>query len=112
MPAITPTQILPGYDLLAAGEAAPSQGVFIPLATLANLTAAEGDAAAGDGRKVVFEICRAAFATFSAMDAANRPTRFTITRATPTGVDASRVRQGYTLTFDLDVSNADVAPEA
>ncbi len=111
MPATTPVQLLPGYDLLAAAEPAPSQGVFIPLATLTNLTAVEADTATGDGRKVLFELCRTAFTAFAALDANARPTRLTITRATPTGVDASKVRQAYTLTFDLDVTNADVAAE-
>lgn len=112
MPAITPVQLLPGYDYLAAGAAAPGDGIFIPLTALPNLTPAEANDGTGDARKVLFEILRASFSNYSAMDAAARPARMTITRATPTGVDASKVRQGYTITFDLDVSNADVAPEA
>ncbi|MBD2465778.1 hypothetical protein H6G89_32840 [Oscillatoria sp. FACHB-1407] len=109
---ITPTQLFTGYQLLGSGEAAPAEGVFVPLTSLTNLTAGEANTSTGDARKVLFELCRTAFNAYAAMDAAARPSRMTITRATPTGVDASKVRQGYTITFDLDVSNADVAAES
>lgn len=111
MPAVTPSAFLPGYAFLASGAAAPEAGIFIPLNLLSNLTTAEAHPTTGDARKVVFEICRLSFTSFSTMDSSERPTRMTITRATPTGVDASKVRQAYTLSFDLDVSNADVAAE-
>lgn len=111
MPAILPTAILPGYEVLAAGAATPSQGIFIPLASLVGLTAGEADEATGDGRKVAFELSRTIFTNYTAIATANRPAKFSITRGTPAGVDASTVRQSYTYTFDLDVSASDMSSE-
>lgn len=112
MPAILPSAILPNYQYLAAGAATPSAGVFIPLASLPGLTAAEADAATGDGRKVAFELSRAIFSNFNALPTANRPNRFTITRGVPSGLDQTTVRQTFTLTFDIDFSGSDMANEA
>jgi len=112
MPALLPTAILPGIDLLAAAAPAPSQGIFIPLASLPGLTALEADEATGDGRKLVYEVVRAIFNNYNGIAAASRPTRFTVTQGTPAGIDASTVRNAYTLTFDLDIAGSDVAVEA
>lgn len=108
---ILPTAILPNYAYLDSGETAPAAGIFVPLASLPGLTAAEANATTGDGRKVAFELCRAMFSNLEALPAANRPARFTITRGIPAGIDQTIVRQTYTLSFDIDFSGADVANE-
>ena len=111
MASITPVALFPGCELLAATDPAPSQGIFIPLSALSGLTAAEANETTGDGRKVAFELSRTMFSSINAIAAASRPTRFSVARGTPAGVDATTVRQTYTLTFDLDVSVSDVAAE-
>lgn len=111
MAAIQPTDLFAGYELLAATDPAPSQGVFIPLSVLSNLTAAEANETTGDGRKLAFEICRQVFSSVTGLATADRPSKMSVSRGTPTGVDATTVRQSYTLTFDLDVSSSDVAAE-
>lgn len=106
-----PTVVFPGYDYLASGEAAPSAGIFIPLASLPGLTAGEADPATGDGRKLTFEMCRAIFNNFSAIPQNTRPARMAVARSTPTGVSPTTISQVYSLTYTLDVSAVDVAAE-
>lgn len=108
---LLPTAILPNYAYLNSGDSVPSAGIFIPLASLPGLTAAEANATTGDGRKVAFELCRAIFANLEALPVASRPSRFTITRGIPAGIDQTIVRQTYTLSFDIDFSGSDVANE-
>lgn len=108
---VVPTQLIPGIDLLAASAPAPSQGLFIPLASLPGLTAIEADETTGDARKVVYELSRALFANYTALALASRPGKLTIVRGTPTGVDSTTVRQSFTFSIDLDISASDVTPE-
>lgn len=112
MAAIEPTDLFTGYSLLAASEPAPSQGIFIPLTSLAGLTQSEAEAVTGDGRKVAFELCRTVFNTINTLASADRPAKMTVSCSTPSGVDSTTVRQAYTMTFDLDMSNSDVAAES
>ena len=112
MAPVTPVQIFAGYELLASGATTTAQGVFIPLASLIDLTAAEADAATGDGRKVVFALIKEAQEQITALPDGSKPTKMTITKATPVGVNNTTIRQGMTLNFDLDISAVDVSPEA
>ena len=111
MPAVAPTALIQNYVFLAATTAAPSDGLFIPLASLTGLTSAEANASTGDGRKVVFEILKEVLEQYTALATASRPNKLTITRAVPTGVDAASIRQSYTFSFDLDIAIADLAAE-
>lgn len=105
-----PTAFISGYELLASGDTAPSQGLFIPLTSLPALTAAEANEVTGDGRKICYELIREILSQYTAMSV--KPARMAITVGTPTGINASTVRRSYTLAFDLDVSDADVAAES
>lgn len=111
MPNVSPSQLIPNIDLLAASAPAPSQGLFIPLASLPGLTALEADEATGDGRKLVYEFARAVFANYTALPTASRPAKLSIVRGTPAGVDSTTVRQSFTFAIDLDISGSDVTPE-
>lgn len=108
---MVPSTLFPGYDYLSANEAAPAAGIFIPLASLPGLTAAEADPATGDGRKISYEICRALFNNFNAIAQGSRPARMSVARSTPTGVSPTSISQVYSLTYTLDVSSVDVAAE-
>lgn len=106
-----PEMYLSGFSLLSADAPAPSQGIFIPLATFSGLTAAEADPINGDIRKIVYEFNRLIFAFISDPEVANKPTKFNITRATPVGVNGTTIRQSYTTSFDLAINDVDVAAE-
>jgi len=112
MAAVLPPALLPGFTLLDAAEAAPSQGIFIPLASLPALTAGEANETTGDGRKVAYELTKALQTNYAALADNAKPAKMAITKATPTGINPTTVRQAFTASFDLDFSAADVAPEA
>lgn len=106
-----PADFFTGYQLLANAEAAPAQGIFIPLTSLSGLTAAEADEGTGDGRKVAFELVRTVNEKYNALAAADRPTRMSVTVGTPTGINSTTVRRTYTMTFDVDIAATDLASE-
>lgn len=106
-----PGDLFAGYQLLGAADAPGAQGIFIPLATLSGLTAAEAAEADGNGSKVWYELNRAVQGALAAMPAADRPTRMSLAVTTPTGVNATTVAQNYNSVFQLDVSAVDVAAE-
>jgi hypothetical protein len=110
MAAPVPGDLIPNFALLANGASAPAQGIFIPLASLSGLSAAEANETTGDGRKVLFEIAKAAQTAFAAITPA--PSGLAVTRSTPTGVNATTIRQSYTMQFDLTIADVDVAPSA
>lgn len=111
MPDVSPVNYLSGFELLAANTPTPAPGIFIPLTAFPSLTAEEVDPYNGDVRKLMYEINRRIFTALSNSDPANRPTKFNITRATPTGINATTIRQTYTTSFDLNISDVDVASE-
>lgn len=111
---IIPTDLYPGFELLAATDPAPSQGIFIPLANLSSLSAAEADTATGDGRAVFYALVQDGYAGIQALASAARPTKLTITKANPTGIGVDLVRQGFSVAIDLtiDPNGTGLAPEA
>ena len=111
MPAVSPSQLFSGYLLLAANEPAPSQGIFIPLASLADLTPGEAATATGDGRKVMFGLLKEVQDQITALPDGTKPLKMTITKAIPIGVNNTTIRQGITLSFDLDTTAIDLSSE-
>jgi hypothetical protein len=107
---LTPVGMFAGYELLAATDPAPSQGIFIPLATLVGLSAAEANETTGDARSVLLSIIDRATTSLAAVPVADRPNGLTITKANPTGISATSIRQGYTTNFDLNVDVATANP--
>jgi len=53
MAAILPTDIFPGYELVAAAGTVAAESVCIPLAVLMELTNAEANATTGDGSQLI-----------------------------------------------------------
>lgn len=109
---ILPTVIFPGYEQVAAGGTVTAESIVIPIADLPSLTAAEANAATGDGRKVAYGLSQAIFDKVTALDPAARPNAMSVARGTPTGVNASTVQQSFTQTYQLDVTGVDVAAES
>jgi hypothetical protein len=101
--AVLPTDLLPSYSF--SGTA-----LTIDLSDLPGLTDAEANATSGDGRKVVFELVKALAGTISAANPAIPGVSASI--GTPAAISVSKVRKQYAISFDLDISAADVAPLA
>jgi hypothetical protein len=98
----TPDQVFSGFDVLETSDPAPSQGIFIPLADLPSLTAAE---AANDFRAVLYALTEHTFTNYTALTDAQKSLRMSLTRGNPSyqGV-ANSIRMTYTLSFDLSYS--------
>ena len=111
MPAVSPSQLFSGYQLLAAADPAPGQGVFIPLASLTDLTPVEAATTTGDGRKVVFSLLKEIQDQIGALPEGTRPLKMTVTKAIPIGINTTTIRQGVTLNFDLDTTAIDLSSE-
>lgn len=107
MAAITPAQLFPGIT----GDATT---ITIPLADLAGLTQAEADPATGDGRELARILVDAIVSKINALSTANKPTKFTVSKANPQGIGVDQIRQAYTLAFDVAVqsSGASLVAEA
>lgn len=111
MPAVSPSQLFSGYQLLAATDPAPSQGIFIPLASLVDLTPVEAAAATGDGRKVMFALLKEIQDQVTALPEGTKPTKMTLTKGIPVGINNTTIRQSITLNFDLDTTAIDLSSE-
>ena len=112
MAQVPPSDVLEGFALLGAGDAAPEEGIFVPLTTLSGLDADEANAETGSIAKVAFEFDKAVEAGYNAIPTANRSSRMTVTRGTPTGASASTVNQTIAKTYTLSIDSSDVASEA
>lgn len=108
---MTPTDLFAGYQLLAAAEAAPSQGIFIPLADLMALSAAEADETTGDAREVLRAINDAAFEGRTAFvdGGGTAPTGLTLARTISTVLTGTSVRYRYQNDFDVLLSPSNLS---
>ena len=111
MPAINPGDLFPSYEYVASGGTVAANSIVIPLSALPGLTTAEANATTGDGRKVMYEISKAAHVNLQGLDAADRPAQFSTGESTPSGQAANEVRKSYTFTFDLNITDTDIAAE-
>lgn len=95
-----PTVILPSYEFTGTK-------LSIDLSDLTGLTAAEANATTGDARKVAFEIVKALHKGIT--EASPVIGQVTATVQNPSALSATKVRQNYSLAFDLDISSSDIA---
>lgn len=102
MPSIIPTQIFPGYELLAAGETATAESIAIPIAALTGLLSAEANAASGDGREVARILCQTIADNVAALGA-SAPSFMSVSQPNLSTLSATRVRKALNFTFDIDV---------
>lgn len=84
----------------------------LPLAAVKGVTADEIDQYSGDIRKILLGQLKSILMRFNSLELAQRPTGFTIVRGTPTGVNATTIRQSYTITFDLNADDVDLIADA
>jgi hypothetical protein len=109
---IKPSDMIVGYAHLAAGAAAPVEGIFIPLTSMPGLTAALADPDTGDARQVLYSLSQHLYGNYNALSATTKPSHLTVSRNTPTGIDPNSVRHTYSFVFDLQISGATLSPES
>ena len=96
-----------------AGYAFDGTNIIIPLASLSGLTAAEADAATGNGMEVVEKITTTAYQAIQGADAADRPVNMVVTQGDIDPQSSTTYRQDINLNFlkSLDVSSSNVVGE-
>jgi hypothetical protein len=84
----------------------------IPISAFPELTAAEADATTGDSRKFIYALLHRFHTTFTAIPAANRPSRMTVSRTigaiNPTN---NEFATSFTFNFTVSANDVDVAAE-
>ncbi len=85
--------------------------ITVPIATFAEMTAAEADATTGDIRKVLFAVCEALYAQWLATPAADRPTRMRITKTSVVDNTSGVTTHRFGLEFETQTTAQEVAPE-
>ncbi|ANV92032.1 hypothetical protein [Picosynechococcus sp. PCC 8807] len=106
-----PTDYFADYELLEATDPAPSQGIFIPLASLAGLSAVEANATTGDGREVVRNLVETAVSAqlaAIAADATVAPQNFGVVKSNPVGSGIDTYNQSYQISAVVKASAASV----
>lgn len=108
---IVPTDYIPGYAYLANGATAPSNGIFIPLATLPSLDASEANASTGDIRKVIAAVLDVFNTNYNLQT--EKPTKLTIrsTRQPSYSGATLVIADAYTVSVTRGGTIGDVAAE-
>lgn len=102
-----PTDFFPGYT-------SDGTNISIPIASLPGLTAAEADAATGNGMEVVEKITTAAHQAIQAAPEADRPANMVVTQGSIDPQSTNTYRQDINFNFlkSLDVSSSNVVGES
>jgi hypothetical protein len=84
----------------------------IPISAFPELTSEEADATTGDSRKFIYALLHRFHAAFSALPAANRPTRMTVNRTIGAINPATNeFPTSFTFNFTVAANNVDVTDE-
>ena len=88
---------------------ASEDSLVLPLTGLPGLDSAAIDPQNGDIRKILYSQLKKVYAGLNAIPTADRPARLNITRFTT--VSGNTIQQAYTLTFEINIDEADIASE-
>ncbi|WP_293128873.1 hypothetical protein [Microcoleus sp. bin38.metabat.b11b12b14.051] len=108
---VSPSEIFAGYTFdITTNE------IRIPLAALPGLTAAEANAATGNGMELIRQIVDRTHSQLASLAPTARPTKATVAKPNPSiasGVNVApgTLRQTYNLAFDLQPTALELASE-
>lgn len=105
MARVKPTDVLPGFDLLAASDTVAAAGIFIPLTAIPALSAAEADPVTGDGMEVFRAIQHATYKGVNALSEGSRPIKATITKEPNNNLPNGNYQAIYISRFELQFSD-------
>ena len=113
MASITPSDIFPGAEVVAANGTVAAQSFCIPLTSLKDVSAVEAHPDTGNGSVVVRGMVEQVYTQIQAMPTADRPTRLAVTRGTQSITPGlvNGIRTPYTITVDSTASTFEVAEE-
>lgn len=85
--------------------------ITVPIASFAEMTAAEADATTGDIRKVLYAICEHLYQEWNTTLAGDRPSKMTIGRTSTVNEANDEITRRYTLTFVTTSTATEVVGE-
>lgn len=101
---VIPTTLFPGYT-------SDGTNITIPITSLSNLSAAEADAATGDGRALVYGILDTVEKNVSALAPGAQPTKMSNVRGAVQNISSGSgkivVRETFTTTFEKEYTGND-----
>lgn len=112
---ITPEQVFPNIEYVAAGGTVAANSIVIPLSDLSgNLTVAEANPTTGDGRELMRQVIDTGLNNINNLASASKPTKMAISLPALTALSPTQIRKTYTASFDLDVVSSvlSIAAEA
>lgn len=86
--------------------------ITVPIASFAELTAAEADGTTGDIRKIVFAILEQLWTVWAATASADRPTKWTMSKSASVNTTTGITTVQYVNTFSVETTAQDVADES
>lgn len=95
-----PSDLFPGYELLAAAGAATVESIAIPVSSLVGLTAAEVNETTGDGRELLYSLLTTAHEELTTLP--TPPSRLQISRGEAITGDTTR-RIDFNVSFYVTV---------
>ena len=95
-----------------ANWSANANDITVPIASFAELTEAEANATTGDIRKIMYAVNEQIWTAWSALAAANRTGKMTLTKASSSNATTGLLTHVYTWTCNNTVVTQDVANEA
>lgn len=98
-------------DSWISGLTEDGTDMTIPLASIAELTAAEADTVTGDIRKVWFALCKHMQDTWLATASADRPSKMTFSKSVSESPTTGKQTQAFTVQFVTDITGIEVADE-
>jgi hypothetical protein len=85
--------------------------ISVPIASFAELTAGEADAASGDIRKIAFAWMEALWLEWNSLATADRPTKWNLTKTGSVNTSTGITTIQYVQTFYVETTAQDVADE-
>lgn len=101
---------MPPSELFGTGYASDGVTISLQRDQLSKLDPAEADAGSGDGRRIFRGIVEAAHNNYSNLPGS--VPYLTINKANPVGIGPNRIRVTYTISFEQDIIDSEVASDS
>lgn len=86
--------------------------ITVPIASFAELTAAEADASTGDIRKIMFAILECIWTEYNSLPTADRPTKMVIQKSATINTVYNKITNKYIFTIETDLGTQEVRAES
>ena len=101
-------------EVLTSGYTATANDITMTIGTgglLSEISSAEANATTGDFRKLMYGTMEGFFSSYNAIPQADRPSKMVINRVTSENAQTGVFTRTYNISFQLDSTGFEVAPE-